>query len=84
MDLRADKAFDIGSGLFLRTYIMIYNVLDLRNEFGVYSSTGRANVDLNTQYAGDVIGLNTIEEYIKNPSMYSAPREIRVGVGIDF
>ncbi len=84
MDLRADKAFDIGSGLFLRTYIMIYNVLDLRNEFGVYSSTGRANIDLNTQTAGDVIGLNTIEEYIKNPSMYSAPREIRVGVGIDF
>ncbi len=83
MDLRADKVFDIG-GYFLRTYVMIYNVLDIKNEFGVYASTGRANVDLNTQYAGEVIGLNTIEEYIKNPAMYSAPREIRIGVGIDF
>lgn len=82
MDLRADKVFEI-SGYYLRTYVMIYNVLDIKNEFGVYASTGRANVDLNTKYAGEVIGLNTIDEYIKNPAMYSAPREIRFGVGID-
>jgi hypothetical protein len=83
LDLRADKIFNV-FGLNIRTYITIYNALDIRNEFGVYSTTGRANADLNTQYAVDVIGLNTIEEYINNPSMYSTPREIRVGIGFDF
>jgi len=83
LDLRADKVFNL-FGLNVRTYITIYNALDIRNEFGVYSTTGRANADLNTQYAVDVIGLNTIEEYINNPAMYSTPREIRVGIGFDF
>lgn len=83
LDLRADKVFKL-FGININTYIMIYNALDIRNEFGVYASTGRANADLNTQYAGDVIGLNSIEEYVKNPSMYSSPREVRVGIGIDF
>lgn len=83
LDLRIDKVFEIGN-LNIRTYLTIYNALDIRNEFGVYGTTGRANSDLNTQYAGDIIGLNTIEEYINNPSMYSTPREIRFGIGFDF
>ena len=62
---------------------MVYNLFDIKNEFGVYSTTGRANVDLNTQYykQSDVIGLNTIEQYVNNPGMYSSPREIRLGLG---
>ena len=83
LDLRIDKVFEIGN-LNIRTYLTIYNALDIRNEFSVYGTTGRANSDLNTQYAGDIIGLNTIEEYINNPSMYSTPREIRFGIGFDF
>lgn len=83
LDIRADKIFNV-FGVNVRTYITIYNALDIKNEFGVYGTTGRANADLNTQYAVDVIGLNTIEEYINNPSMYSTPREIRVGIGFDF
>ncbi len=82
LDLRADKVFQL-AGINFRAYLMIYNVLDIRNEFGVYASTGRANADLNTQYAGDVIGLNTIQEYLNNPGMYSTPREIRLGIGFD-
>ena len=85
VDLRAEKVFDL-YGLAINTYLMIYNLLDIKNEFGVYSSTGRANIDLNTQYfkQSDVIGLNTIEQYVNNPSMYSTPREIRLGLGFQF
>lgn len=82
LDLRADKIFRV-FGINVMTYVMIYNVLDIKNEFGVYASTGRANVDLNTQYAGEIFGLNTIQEYINNPSMYSSPREVRVGLGFE-
>ncbi len=85
VDLRAEKTFDI-YGFSVNTYLMIYNLFDIKNEFGVYSTTGRANVDLNTQYVkqSDVIGLNTIEQYVNNPSLYSTPREIRLGLGFGF
>lgn len=85
VDMRAEKRFDI-FGVSLNTYLMVYNLLDIKNEYGVYGTTGRANQDLNTQYykESDIIGLNTIEQYVNNPSMYSSPREIRLGVGLDF
>lgn len=82
-DLKADKFFDIG-GLHFHAFLLVYNVFDIRNETAVYSTTGRANSDLNVKYAGEVYGLNTIEEYIKNPGMYSAPRQIRVGLSLGF
>jgi len=83
LDLRADKQFRMGKRGFT-TYLLIYNLLDRKNEYGVYSTTGRATYDLNVLYAGEIIGLNTIDEYIKNPGMYSAPREIRLGFQFGF
>ncbi len=85
VDLRADKTFDF-DGFRINTYLLIYNLFDIRNEFGVYTTTGRANVDLNANYytQSDIIGLNTIPEYVNNPSMYSSPREIRLGLGFGF
>lgn len=80
LDLRADKYLKL-FGLNIYTYAIIYNVFDIKNEVGVYSTTGRATADLNVKYAGEIIGINTIDEYIKNPAMYSAPRQIRLGLG---
>ena len=83
LDMRAQKTFKV-AGININAFLYVYNLLDIKNEYGVYSTTGRANVDLNTQYAGDIVGLNTIAQYVKNPSMYSTPREIRLGFGFDF
>ena len=83
LDLRADKVFNI-FGFDFRTFMWIYNLLDTRNENGVYSTTGRANVDLNVKYAGEINGLNTIDEYIRVPTFYSAPRQIRLGFSVGF
>lgn len=83
VDLKADKNFDLGP-LRVNAFLLVYNVLDIRNENGVYSTTGRANSDLNTKFAGDVNGLNTIEEFIKNPGMYSTPRQVRLGLRVSF
>ena len=77
-DLRAEKELRIW-GANVTTFLLIYNLLDRKNEYSVYATTGRATYDLNVLYAGEVIGLNTIDEYIADPSMYSAPREIRLG-----
>jgi len=83
VDLRFEKLIDLG-GLKINTFLLVYNVLDINNEYGVYGTTGRANTDLNVKEAGAIIGLNTIEEYVNNPEMYSKPREIRLGFGFGF
>lgn len=83
VDLKADKFFDL-FGVKLHTYLLVYNLFDTRNEYGVYGTTGRATNDLNTKYAGDINGLNTIDEFVNNPGMYSAPRQIRLGVSLGF
>ncbi len=80
VDLRADKRFEI-FGVDVSTFLLVYNILDIKNEYGVYWTTGRATSDTNTQYAAAVIGLNTIDQYVNNPSMFSKPREVRVGFG---
>ncbi len=83
VDLKADKFFDL-FGLNMHAYLLVYNLFDTRNEYGVYATTGRATNDLNTKYAGDINGLNTIEQYVNNPSMYSAPRQVRLGLSFGF
>lgn len=82
-DLKADKFFEL-FGIQFNAYLLVFNAFNMRNEYGVYSSTGRANVDLNVKYAGDINGLNTIDQYIKNPGMYSTPRQIRLGFRVGF
>ncbi|GAB4338191.1 MAG: TonB-dependent receptor [Calditrichia bacterium] len=82
-DLRAEKNFELGP-VRVQLFMLVYNLFDRKNELGVYGSTGRANRDLNTKYAGEIQGLNTIEEYVNNPSMYSAPRQVRLGINFGF
>jgi outer membrane receptor protein involved in Fe transport len=82
-DLRAEKYFKISKAR-LSLFMLIYNLFDRMNEVGVYSSSGRAGIDYNTKYAGDVIGLHTIDQYVMNPTMYSGPREIRLGMSISY
>ena len=68
----------------ISAFLWVYNLLDILNEEDVYSTTGRSNVDLNTQIAGDIVGLNSIDQYVNNPDFYSTPREIRLGLIFGF
>jgi outer membrane receptor protein involved in Fe transport len=81
VDLRADKAFEIGP-LHLSAFILVYNLLDIKNEYSVNNASGRANVDMFTGEAGTIFGLNTIQQYVNNPSSFSAPRQVRLGVSL--
>lgn len=84
LDMKATKNFEV-FGLYISAYLMIYNVLDIKNEYGVSSSTGRAGQDLAAEeYIGYIYGLNTKAEYLLNPQDYSAPRQIRIGFGFGF
>ncbi|MFC2119885.1 TonB-dependent receptor domain-containing protein [Bacteroidota bacterium] len=83
VDLKVEKIFRVGN-VNVSAFLWVYNLLDILNEEDVYSTTGRANVDLNTQIAGDIIGLNSIDQYVNNPDFYSTPREIRLGLTFGF
>ena len=82
-DLRLEKYFKIHRTR-LSLFMLVYNVFDRMNEYNVYGSSGRAGVDYNTKFAGDLIGLHTIRDYVINPTFYSNPREIRLGVSISY
>jgi outer membrane receptor protein involved in Fe transport len=83
VDLRAEKTFG-WSGLNFTVFALVYNLLDTKNETGVDAASGRANIDLFTYLAGPVIGLNTIDQYLNNPANFSGPRNVRLGVTVDF
>ncbi len=82
-DLKAEKQFDV-FGTKVTGFMLVYNLLDRKNELNVYGSTGRADQDLNTKFAGDIRGLNTLEDFINNPGFYSEPRQIRLGLRFGF
>ncbi len=84
LDLKGTKNFNF-FGLDFNAYLIIYNLFDIKNEYGVSGSTGRAGQDLAAEeYTGTIFGLNTKQEYLLNPQDYSAPRQIRLGVGVGF
>jgi len=68
-------------------FLKIYNVLDNLNEVNVFDDTGRAGYTtdiLQAKKTGWPEFVNTIEEYYWNPSHYSEPRRIELGVQVDF
>jgi outer membrane receptor protein involved in Fe transport len=83
VDLRAIKQFKI-FGFDVSAFALIYNLFDIKNEYGVSSTTGRAGIDLNTKFAAPIVGKNTIEQYLKNPADYSSPRRINIGLRVNF
>ncbi len=84
LDLKIDKTFTIFKQK-IRTFVWIWNLFDRLNELIVYSSTGRANNDIDIEgSAGDIYGLHTLQDYINNPTFYSAPRQIRIGISYEF
>lgn len=70
----------------IRLKLLVYNLFDRLNEYSVNSTTGRAYsgivrpVDLLT-YRSD---FSTYYDVLKNPSMYSPPRSIRLGLEINY
>lgn len=80
IDLTGYYAFKIG-GYDSRITFSIYNLTDRLNEMWVNSKTGKAYTDIlsQSQIEGYRSNFSTIEETYRNPSMYSAPRSIKIG-----
>ncbi len=81
-DLFASRRLALGRlqpGLFLR----VYNVFDARNVTSVYTDTGRPTPNLR-YYSGTAQGLNSKTEFLQRPDFYAAPRQVTLGMSINF
>ena len=58
----------------------IFNLFDRRNEQIVWDDTGRATYTLRST----VSGVNADERYIYDPSFFTSPRRIQLGLSFDF
>ncbi len=78
--------FNIAGGLNANLDINIYNIFDRLNEEWVNSQTGRAYTAVikDTDKAAHRSDFNDYKDRIENPSMYSAPRSIKIALGINF
>ncbi|MDD8016836.1 MAG: TonB-dependent receptor [Bacteroidota bacterium] len=83
LDFRAEKSFDV-LGMQGNVFLLVYNVLDIKNEINVNDASGRANVDLYTYESGPIYGLNSLQEYLNNPTSFSVPRNARFGINLNF
>jgi outer membrane receptor protein involved in Fe transport len=92
VDMLAQKELEI-SGLNLVVFLKVFNLLDRLNEVNVFDDTGRATYTLAIargegaavdQHIGLVDGVHPMSEYFTNPGNYSDPREVLVGVSLNF
>ena len=69
-----------------RIDLTIYNLMDRLNENWVNGQTGRAYTAIikDTDLAGHRSDFNDYEDRIKNPSMFSAPRMVKLAIGVQF
>ena len=86
VDLRSH--YDVGArwGARMRLTLVVYNLLDRMNEYGVNGQTGRANqaIVLDSQLAGHRSDFNEYSDRIRNPGAFSAPRMVKLGLGFYF
>ncbi|MBN2279321.1 MAG: TonB-dependent receptor [Candidatus Marinimicrobia bacterium] len=86
MDMRCHFHLLTYKGASVRLNVLIYNLLDIKNQVGVYSTTGKAGEtiireqDLENHHSD----FATYEDRIKDPSQWSAPRQIQFGVDLKF
>ncbi|MGB2868978.1 MAG: TonB-dependent receptor [Bacteroidota bacterium] len=86
VDFRAFKVFNLG-GLNFNFFVKVFNLLDRRNEVDVYGQTGRSTAtlrQLGIEGLGGIGRINSPSEYIIRPDFYSEPREIQIGMDLNF
>jgi len=87
VDLTINKLFRLGSSLRFELFVNVYNLFDQRDETVVYGDTGTA--DYTTGIDPSIVPYNstrvsTVEDFVIQPSWYTAPRQIQVGINFGF
>ena len=86
LDFNGHYDIPLRNALRLRLSLLIYNFLDAKNELVVDSTTGRANQQIirEADLYNHRSDFNTYYDRINNPANLSAPREIKLSLGLMF
>ncbi|MEN8193607.1 MAG: TonB-dependent receptor [Bacteroidota bacterium] len=86
VDLAAFYNLEIFDNYDIKLTLNIYNLLDRLNAKHVYSSTGQPYTTIvrDAQIHSHHSNYNDYYDRVENPNMYSAPRQIKFGIGIVF
>jgi len=86
VDLTSYYSFKLMGKYNARLTLNVYNLLDRLNALWVYSDTGQpyTTVVREGNLASHHSDFNDYYDRIKNPSAYSAPRQIKIGLGLVF
>ena len=71
-------------GIMFNLYI--YNLLDQKNEVAVDNQTGRAYTSIieESELLSHRSNFNTYYDRVRNPSMFSAPRMVKLVMSVNF
>lgn len=84
LDFKIDKTFNL-IGLDIRAFLRIFNLLDNRIPIRVFGDTGQPDFTTETQTVGESSSRpNTVEEFMKFPDHYGAPRNVQFGFDLSF
>ena len=82
IDFRAYKDFHTKVGK-ITLFARIFNLLDRLNEVNVYSDSGQAGFTIekkNAELSDPTQVINTLDDWFTNPTHYSEPRRIEIGL----
>ena len=86
VDLRIYKDFEI-SNTVLTVFLRAFNLFDSDNPVNIYTDTGDpffTFAKLEAQKINPVLYNNTLDELYTNPTFFSQPRRIEIGLGYNF
>ena len=86
VDMRAYKDFKTTLGTFT-VFMRVFNLLDRLNEVNVYNDSGQAGFTTDLKVAEDTKPtelINSLEDWFTNPTHYSEPRRIELGLTYNF
>ena len=83
IDLSGFKSFTV-AGKKLTAMMTVQNALDIKNEDGIYDDTGRAGYTVIQNPELEIPYLNTFKEVFPDPSKFSRPRLVKLGLTYEF
>ena len=87
VDLTINKRFRLTPQFAIELFVNVYNLFDQRDATTVYADTGSPDYTTTVDpsripYRSDRV--STIEDFVLQPSWYTAPRQVQFGLILDF
>lgn len=83
IDLRAFRNITY-AGKTLTVSMQVFNLLDSKNALGVFSDTGEPDKTLSAANIQRQSSINTVAEFLNDPTRYASPREVQFGLQVGF